>query len=72
MNKDTAQYDYFNTVIIKSWTWGKLTQEEQDRFINGYSFDKIKGTARQRIEWLNSMYHMFLLGLGYTPIGWRE
>lgn len=64
--------NYFQNVIKKSWTWAKLTEEEQQRFINMNVFDKIKGVDKQRVEWLNTIYTAFLSALGYKPIGWRE
>lgn len=67
-----AVENYFQTVIKKSWTWDKLTEEEQQRFINMDVFDKIKGNDKQRIEWLNTIYQSFLTGLDYQPVGWRE
>lgn len=63
---------YFQNIIKKSWTWQKLTQEEQQRFIDMDVFDKIKGTDKQRVEWLITIYTAFLSALGYKPIGWRE
>lgn len=64
--------DYFQNVIKKSWTWNKLTAEEQKRFIDMNVFDKIKGNDKTRVEWLNTIYNSFLCALGYKPIGWRE
>jgi hypothetical protein len=64
--------NYFQNTIKKSWTWQKLTEEEQKRFINMPVFDKIKGNDRTRVEWLNTIYRSFLCGLGYTPTNWRE
>ena len=72
MKYSNAVEDYFQNVIKKSWTWQKLTQEEQQRFIDMDVFDKIKGTDKQRVEWLNTIYTAFLSALGYKPIGWRE
>lgn len=67
-----AVENYFQNVIKKSWTWEKLTEEEQDRFINMTVFDRIKGNDQTRVEWLYTIYHTFLCALGYKPIGWRE
>lgn len=67
-----AVENYFQNVIKKSWTWEKLTEEEQDRFISMNVFDRIKGNDQARVEWLNTIYHTFLYALGYKPIGWRE
>ena len=64
--------NYLQNVIKKSWTWEKLTEEEQRRFIDMNVFDRIKGNDKTRIEWLNTIYHAFLYALGYKPIGWRE
>lgn len=63
---------YFQNVIKRSWTWGKLTEEEKQRFINMTVFDSIKGNDKTRIEWLNTIYHAYLIALMYKPIGWRE
>lgn len=71
MKYSNAVENYFQDVIKKSWTWEKLT-EERKRFINMHVFDKIKGNDITRIEWFNSIYHAFLVGLDYKTIGWRE
>ena len=72
MKYSNAVENYFQNIIKKSWTRQKLTQEEQQRFIDMYVFDKIKGSDKQRVEWLNTIYTAFLSALGYKPIGWRE
>lgn len=73
MSKHTmAVENYFQNVIKKSWTWQKLTEEEQKRFIDMNVFDRIKGNDDTRVEWLNTIYQSFLSALGYKPIGWRE
>lgn len=72
MKYSSAVEDYFQNVIKKSWTWSRLTEEEQKRFINMDMFDKIKGKDKTRVEWLHTIYHSFLSALGYKPIGWRE
>lgn len=72
MKYSSVVEDYFQNVIKKSWTWNRLTEEEQKRFIDMNVFDKIKGNDRTRVEWLNTIYHSFLSAFGYKPIGWRE
>ena len=73
MKKQTSIIDdYMERVIKKSWTWEKLTAEEQQRFISMSVFDRIKGNDATRIEWLNTIYSAFLNALEYRPIGWRE
>ena len=64
--------DFFETVIIYSWTWKRLTDEEQYKFLNLPVWEHIKGTKKQRLEIFNSIYHAFLVGLGYKSSGWRE
>ena len=64
--------NYFQNVIKKSWTWERLTEEEQKRFLDMDVFDRIKGTDKTRVEWLNTIYESFLSALGYRPIRWRE
>lgn len=68
----TAVPDYIETVIKKSWTWARLTEEERKRFLSMEVFDEIKGNDRTRIEWLHTIYNAYLTALGYKPIGWRE
>ena len=68
----SAVEDYFQNIIKKSWTWNKLTEEEQKRFIDMNVFDSIKGNDKTRIEWFNTIYHAFLSALEYKCIGWRE
>lgn len=72
MKYSSVVENFFQNVIKQSWTWNKLTEEEQKRFIDMNVFDKIKGNDNTRIEWFNTIYHSFLCALGYTPIGWRE
>lgn len=67
-----AVENYFQNVIKKSWTWERLTEEEQKRFIDMNVFDRIKGNDKTRVEWLKTIYQSFLSALGYKPIGWRE
>lgn len=67
-----AVENYFQTVIKKSWTWERLTEEEHNRFISMNVFDRIKGNDQTRIDWLNTIYTAFLVALDYKPFGWRE
>lgn len=72
MKYSNAVENYFQEVIKKSWTWERLTKEEQEKFIAMNVFDRIKGTDKTRVEWLNTIYTAFLAALGYKPLGWRE
>lgn len=69
-NQDVIEF--FETVTIYSWTWKRLTEEEQYKFLNLPVWKYIKGTKKQRLEVFNSIYHAFLVGLGYSAINWRE
>lgn len=75
-NASQVVVNYFQDTIKKSWTWNKLTEEEQQRFVDmvieDNIFDRIKGKDKTRIEWFNTIYHSFLFALGYKFIGWRE
>lgn len=42
MYKENAVYNYFNTVIVKSWTWERLTDDEKERFKTCIDFRRIK------------------------------
>ena len=73
--KENAQADW-TSMIIKSWTWAKLTNEEKNRFgdeVNKEITRKVVvGSYRQRWEILNALYSMFLEGCGYNGMNWRE
>ena len=74
-NKENAQADWTD-MIIKSWTWAKLTNDERNKFgdeLNKEATKKIiSGTYRQRCEILNALYSMFLEGCGYNGVNWRD
>lgn len=74
--KENAYADWFE-MTFNSWTWEKLTDDEKTTFTNQMDFwcnrsGLLVGTYKQRWEILNEMYYMYLLGVGYKPIGWRE
>ena len=74
-NKENAQTDWTD-MIVKSWTWEKLTREERNKFgdeLNKETTKKIiSGTYEQRWETLNTLYSMFLEGCGYNGGTWRD
>lgn len=74
-NKELAKQEYLE-MIAKSWTWAKLTKQEQDKFLelleHPCSKVVIKGNYEQRWEACGALYHTFLEGLGYDPLHWRE
>ena len=66
----------YTDMISQSWTWARLTKEEKDKFTDWVYAQRfvetINGTRKQRWNILNNYYCMFLEGVGYQPIGWRE
>ena len=74
-NKENAQADWTD-MIVKSWTWSKLTDDEKNEFGGGLNKETtqkiVSGTYRQRWETLNALYSMFLKGCGYNGGNWRE
>lgn len=74
-NKENATRDWLEN-IKKTWTWNKLTKEEQVKFlktINTYGVKQvIKGSYNDRYLILQALYHSFLTALDYNPTNWRE
>lgn len=74
-NKENALKDYIE-MIEQSWTWGRLTEDEQNRFFETINeprtSDAIKGNYMQRWEIIDMVYYAYIMALGYKPIGWRE
>ena len=74
-NKENAQTDWTD-MIVKSWTWAKLTNDEKNKFgdeLNKETTKKIiSGAYRQRWKILNALYSMFLEGCGYNGGNWRD
>lgn len=75
MEKEKA-LDNFIDMIEQSWTFDKMTKEEKQRlsvlFHHTRTLEILKGTYKQRWEILQGVYFAYLMGLGYSPIGWRE
>ena len=66
----------FEKMIIDSWTYKKLTADEQIRLFDVFNSTQttkaLKGTYKQRWETLQAIYRSYLMALDYKPIGWRE
>lgn len=74
--KENAYTDWFE-MIFNSWTWERLTDNERTVFTDRMDFwcnrsGNFVGTYKHRWDVLNEMYYMYLLGIGYEPMGWRE
>lgn len=72
MNDKTGAYGHMIGVIMQSWTWDRLTEDERKRFMECLNSSKLFGTREQRISIIHGLYHAFLSALGCEPIGWRE
>lgn len=59
-------------MYANSWTYDRMTEDEQKRVYEIMRFSKVFGTFQQRIKQYNSLYNAFLLGLGYTDFHWRD
>lgn len=74
-NKENAIDNYID-IIHNSWTWAKLTEKEQNSFIDTLRcmIDRgdIKGTYAQRNLYMSNLYTMFLSGVGYDSPQWRN
>lgn len=74
-DKETAHRD-FGHMVMQSWTYAKMTEEEKDRALSAILFAKnqglLFGNYNQRWQQLNAIYNAFLLGLGYEGGNWRE
>ena len=74
-DKNLAKQEYLE-MIQKSWTWGKLDQVERKKFLDLIEHPCasaiIKVSYEQRWDACEAIYHTFLEGLGYQPIGWRD
>lgn len=76
-NKENAYQDWMNRSFFKAQTWRKLTEAEQGKFLKQLDHwcnecGMLTGTYSYRWKILAELYYMYLLGLGYTPEGWRD
>ncbi len=73
--KENAWNDFLE-IVKNSWTFGKMTKEEKERWSNTIGsvriINNLKGNYKQRIEFLNCIYFAYLDGLGYNGFDWRE
>lgn len=73
--KEQAKQEWLE-MILKSWTWARLTEKEREQFKglleHPCSATVIRGTYEQRWEACEALYHTFLEGLNYDPLEWRD
>jgi len=62
--KEEALKD-FKEMIVKSWTWGLLTQKQKDNFFNKLNMSRFetKGTYKQAYKQLCDYYDMYIWGI---------
>lgn len=75
MNKEHAK-EVFEIMIENSWTYKRMTREEQTRFWevleNHQTKKALKGTYQKRWDTLQAIYTSYLMGIGYDGFAWRE
>ena len=66
----------FITMMENSWTYQKMTKEEKERLINVLNDvrtqEALKGACYYRWHILQSIYHAYLIGIGYDSFNWRD
>ena len=75
MNKDkTEALKDFIDMILKSWTYSRMTQSEKANALDALREAELFGTYRQRMTQLHNVYRGFLYALDYNSDGklWRE
>lgn len=80
-----AKLDYLS-MIQKSWTWARLTEQEQTRFLKEIDHPVVLSRIQETLKNIQeedkayneirdiyeTCYHMFLAGCQYDPLHWRE
>lgn len=74
-SKENAWSD-FRQMMMKSWTWNRLTDDERIRACDALHFaddnGMITGNYKQRYSIMNAVWFAFLLGVGYdNSMNWR-
>ena len=70
--------DYNENVLLKSWTYQRLTEEERKSWDNIFEWINNNGPLKNVREkeavnyLLMTSYHSFLIGLGYKDGNWRS
>ena len=72
---DNATFD-FSRMIENSWTFNRMTYEEQanlwETLYQANIMNAIKGAYKTRWCILQAIYRAFLSGLGYNGFKWRS
>lgn len=74
-NKENVLND-FKEMIVNSWTYQKMTYEEQKRLFEEFDHVRVdnalKGNYNARWNILQAVYGSYLAGLGYNSFNWRD
>lgn len=74
-NRENAKRDWLD-MIYKSWTWALLTAKEralfEDRLLQVENQERIRGTYKQRWDYLNDLYMIYLDGIGREAMDARQ
>lgn len=76
LKKENALQDFIS-MIKKSWTYAKLTNDEKENLNIAFSdlrvANALRGNYKQRWDILHSIYASFLYGVGYrNEVNWRS
>lgn len=72
IEREKIKKDYIET-YKNSWTYARLTKQEQENIIAILNYTKVFGNSIKDIAYeLHIIYSAFLTALNYKPFGWRE
>lgn len=74
-NKENVLKD-FKSMIINSWTYKRMTADEQIRLFEELDSARLKNALKgnyiARWNILQAIYGVYLAGLGYNNFNWRD
>lgn len=69
--REEARHDFYKS-IKQSWTYARLTEDEQFEVMQCIGSCKLYGSNKDHVfETLNQIYRAFLAGTGYSCNGWN-
>lgn len=70
--REQIKSDYIY-IIICSWTYARLTRQEQEQIMELLkNYKPTENTKKDICEALNTIYRAYLVAKDYSPTGWRE
>lgn len=74
-NNLSAKNEWLDMIFV-SWTWALLTPTERNTFIDRVNqfenYGELSGTYKQRWNFLNAIYRVYLDGIGRDEINLRD